>query len=453
MTNSTAAPLTEGFARAILASDPPKDSAAMAAARTALIDFLACAIAGASDRTTGLLARAIGAQAPGDAILIGSAARTDPLAAAVVNAYAGHVLDYDDVHSSVRGHPTTVIIPALLALASEREFSAEAMIAAYVVGLEAMARLGLSLGSRHYENGFHATATLGPIGASAAICHLVDATPEQTAVALGLAATQSSGLRLQFGFDAKPYHAGMAARSGLIAARLALAGFGGAPDFLDNPVGFHSAYAFGAGRPELAVERWGDPWQIVSPGLTLKAYPCCTASHPVASLGIDLHREGLQADAVETITFTYPPGADAALVVTHPSNGIEARFSPEYVFAAALIDGALRLDHFDERPVSPRLIALAKRARRHRDETAPRMSSDQTTRFVVLDIVLKTGETIRRRFDGLPGLADPAEKFAEATGSDAAFADIPDLVRSMGSGDDLRRLLALLSQDFRPNRT
>ena len=450
MTSTTAAPLTEGFARAILASDPTKDSAAMAAARNALIDFFACAIAGASDRTTDLLAQAIGAQAPGEAILIGSAARTDPLAAAVVNAYAGHVLDYDDVHSSVRGHPTTVIIPALLALASERALTAETLIAAYIVGLEAMARLGLSLGSRHYENGFHATATLGPIGAAAAICHLIQATPEQTAVALGLAATQSSGLRLQFGFDAKPYHAGMAARSGLLAARLAMAGFGGAPDFLDNPVGFHSAYAFGAGRPEAVLEHWGDPWQIVSPGLTLKAYPCCTASHPVAWLGIELHREGLEADAIESIAFTYPPGADAALVVTHPSNGIEARFSPEYVFSAALIDGALRLDHFDEQPVSPRLMALARRASRRHDETAPRMSSDPTTRFVILDIVKTSGETIRRRFDGLPGLADPAEKFAETTGSNAAFAEIPDLVRS---SDDLQRLLALLGQELPLNRT
>lgn len=228
MTTTTAAPLTSAFSRAIVQSEPDRDNAAMAAARTAIIDFLACAIAGVGERTTGIVATAVGRSVGGDAILIGSARRTDPLVAAVVNAYAGHVLDYDDVHSSVRGHPTTVIIPALLALAAERDFTADAMVASYVVGLEAMARLGLSLGARHYENGFHATATLGTVGAAAAICHLTQASPEETAVALGLAATQSSGLRLQFGFDAKPYHAGMAARSGLLAARLASAGFGGA---------------------------------------------------------------------------------------------------------------------------------------------------------------------------------------------------------------------------------
>lgn len=441
------APLTTAFAGAIVNSDPTSDAAAMDAARTAIIDFLACTIAGASDRTTSVLAKSVGADLPGDAILVGSDRKTDALVAAVVNAYAGHVLDYDDVHASVRGHPTTVIIPALLALATEREFSAEAFVASYVVGLEAMARLGLSLGSKHYENGFHATATLGPVGGAAAICHLTGASVEETAVALGIAATQASGLRLQFGYDTKPYHAGMAARSGLLAARLAAADFGGAPDFLDNSVGFHSAYAFEAGKPELVSKDWGAPWQIVSPGLTLKAYPCCTASHPVASLGIDLNREGLTADQIEHITFTYPPGADAALVVTKPTNGIEARFSPEYVFSAALTDGALRLDHFDERPVEERIMTLAARAGRRHDDTAPRMSSDPTTRFVVLDVSLKDGSTINRRFDGLPGVIDPTDKFRDATAANPAFAEIPALVRSMKTEADFYRLLSLLNQN------
>ena len=443
---ATSAPLTHAFAEAIINSDPARDPAAILAARTAIVDFLACALAGAGDRTTGLLAEAIGAALPGNAILVGTTRKTDPLVAAVVNAYAGHVLDYDDVHASVRGHPTTVIIPALLALAAERTFTADQMVASYVVGLEAMARLGLSIGAKHYENGFHATATLGTVGAAAAIAHLTRASVETTAIALGLAATQSSGLRLQFGYDAKPYHAGMAARSGLLSARLAAAGFGGAPDFLDNPVGFHSAYAFGAGHLGAVTENWSNPWQIVSPGLTLKAYPCCTASHPVASLGIELHGEGLREEAIDTITFTYPRGADAALVVSHPTNGIEARFSPEYVFSAALIDGALRLDHFDDQPVQPRLMALASRAGRRHDDSAPRMSSDPTTRFVILDIALRDGGTITRRFDGLPGVTDPTDKFRTATADHPAFADIPALVSSMSSAADLDRLLSLLNQ-------
>ncbi len=148
---------------------------------------------------------------------------------------------------------------------------------------------------------------------------------------------------------------------------------------------------------------------------------------------------------MEAVTFTYPPGADAALVVTKPENGIEARFSPEYVFAAALLDGALRLDHFDERPVEDRIMALALKASRRHDNAAPRMSSDPSTRFVLLDVALKDGTKIHRRFDGLPSLTDP-NKNSRMRLQGSAFADIPELVRSMESEADLARLLSLLNQ-------
>lgn len=438
-------PLTTAFAEAIVSSEPLKDKAAFQAARTAIIDWLACAFGGALDRTTLILLDQLSPGA-GNAVIVGQECRTDALTAALINAHAGHVLDYDDVHSSVRGHPTTVIVPALLALASETRLSAEQLIAGYIVGLEAMARLGLSLGTKHYENGFHATATLGTIGAAAAVAHVLDYSVEETAVALGLAATHSSGLRLQFGYDAKPYHAGMAARSGLLSARLAKAGFGGARDFLDNPIGFFSAFAFGEERPQATVESWGSPWQIVSPGLTLKAFPCCTASHPVGVIGIQLHQEGLRADAIESVTITFPPGGDAALVVTNPTTGIDARFSAEYVFATAVIDGALRIDHFGETPVRQDLMAVARRVRRRHDEAAPRLSSDPKTRFVIADVLLTNGERLTREFKGLPGVTDPTDKFRGATGKHPAVSAVPELARTMRSEDDLYRLLDLLGQ-------
>ncbi|MBB3609698.1 MmgE/PrpD family protein [Rhizobium sp. BK602] len=438
-------PLTTAFAEAIISSEPLKDEAAVQAARTAIIDWLACAFGGALDRTTLILLEQL-SPGSGNAVIIGQERRTDALTAALVNGHAGHVLDYDDVHSSVRGHPTTVVVPVLLALAADVQMSAEQLIAGYIVGLEAMARLGLSLGMKHYENGFHATATLGTIGAAAAVAHVLRYSVEETAVALGLAATHSSGLRLQFGHDAKPYHAGMAARSGLLSARLARAGFGGARDFLDNHIGFFSAFAFGEERPQAAVENWGSPWQIVSPGLTLKAFPCCTASHPVAMIGLQLHQEGLRADTIESVTFTFPPGGDAALVVRNPTTGIDARFSPEYVFAAALIDGVLRIDHFGETPVREDLMAVARRVGRRHDESAPRLSNDPKTRFVIAEVSLAGGDRLTREFKGLPGLSDPTGKFRDATGNHPAVSAVPELAQTMRSEDDLHRFLALLGQ-------
>ena len=436
-------PLTTGFAAAIVSSEPLKDRAAVQAARTAIIDWLACAFGGALDRTTLILLDQL-SSGNGNAVIVGQERRTDALTAALINAHAGHVLDYDDVHSSVRGHPTTVIVPALLALASEVRLSAERLIAGYIVGLEAMARLGLSLGTKHYENGFHATATLGTIGAAAAAAHVLHYSAEETAVALGLAATHSSGLRLQFGHDAKPYHAGMAARSGLLSARLAKAGFGGARDFLDNPTGFFSAFAFGQERPQAVVENWGSPWQIVSPGLTLKAFACCTASHPVGMIGLQLHQEGLRAESIDAVTITFPPGGDAALVVANPTNGIDARFSAEYVFATALIDGALRIDHFAETPVRDDLMAIGRRVRRRHDETAPRLSSDPKTRFVIAEVNLVNGDRLIREFKGLPGVSDPTDKFRQATDNHPAVSAVPELARTMLSENDLYRFLDVL---------
>ncbi|MCL6653219.1 protein involved in propionate catabolism [Agrobacterium rubi] len=443
------ATLTTAFAEAILSSQPLEDEAAVRAARTAIIDWLACALGGAHDRTTLILLEQLSKGTSGNAIIIGQPTKTETLTAALINAHAGHVLDYDDVHSSVRGHPTTVIIPALLALAAEHQFSADQLIAGYIVGLEAMARLGLSLGAKHYENGFHATATLGTVGVAAAVAHVLSYSTKETAIALGLAATHSSGLRLQFGHDAKPYHAGMAARSGLLSAKLAKAGIGGADDFLDSPIGFFSAFAFGQEKPQAVVDGWGVPWQIVSPGLTLKAFPCCTASHPVAMVGLQLYQEGLKAQDIDSVTITFPHGGDAALVTTtNPTNGIDARFSAEYVFATALIDGALRIDHFAEVPVREDLMAVACLVSRRHDDTAPRMSSDPTTRFVVVDVQRKDGSTVSRAFKGLPGVSDPTDKFRDATGNDPRLSVIPDLVRNMHSVADLNGLLAVLGQSL-----
>lgn len=440
--------LTRHLAEAIVASDPLADAQAVTIARTALIDLFACVLGGADDRSTQILIDTFTPGTSGTAAIIGRELRTDAFTAALINGHSGHVLDYDDVHGSVRGHPTVAIIPALLAVAVEEKATAQAFIAAYIVGLETMARLGLSLGTKHYENGFHATATLGTIGTAAAIAHLLKFDADITAVALGLAATQSAGLRLQFGYDAKPLHAGLASRAGLTAARLAKAGFQGAPDFLENAIGFYSAFAFGAEQPERVLEGWGAPWQIVTPGLTLKAFPCCTASHPVAVGALALRNEnGLTADDIASVTVTFPPGGDAALIGSAtPATGIDARFSAEYVFAAALIHGALLIGHFDERPVRADLLALSVKVTRTHDENARRLSPDPTTRFVVIDVAKTDGTKLSRRIDGLPSISDPTDKFIDATGGNEKFAGIPALVRSMTTAADLEKLEALLVQ-------
>lgn len=439
--------LTQDFARRIADAQPLQDAAAVHAAREGVLDFLASAFPGPADPAWHRL-RGVLPQAGGPARVIGQATTADAASAALLNGYAGHALDFDDVHSSVRGHPGTVLLPALFALADTLpNATALDLIDAYIVGVEAMARLGLALGSKHYETGFHNTATLGPLGAAAACARLLKLGAAATENALGLAATQAGGLRLQFGSEAKPLHAGLAARSGLFAAQLAQAGLQGSPGVLEAPIGFLDAYGFGAADAQRALAGWGSPWQIVTPGLYFKPYACCTATHYAADAALALRAEHqLRAEDIAAVRVVFPPAGDTPLTVTDPATGLEGRFSVEYVLAAALVDGALGLSLFDERAAREDLRSFGRLVSRAYDADAPRASTDPQTRFSTVEVRLHDGRQLSRRVRGLSRARDLAAKYADTTAQQPeALRAVPALVGRMHSRDDLLQLTALFS--------
>ncbi|MFC3123741.1 MmgE/PrpD family protein [Pseudoroseomonas globiformis] len=442
--NGADTPLSRVFAALVVDSRP--DEATRAAARDGVLDFLACAIGGLEDggyrKLRQALAPAFGAAV---ATIIGEEARIDAPHAAVLNGYLGHALDYDDVQAGVRGHPSTVILPALLAAAEADGGTATALLDAYVVGVEAMARLGRAMGHGHYEAGFHNTATLGPIGAAAAVARLRGLDAGRTAQALGIAATQSAGLRLQFGSEIKPLHAGLAARSGLLAVTLAEAGLEGSERFLDGATSFLAAFAQGQARPALAVEGWGTPWEILSPGLMFKEYACCHAAHLAADTVLDLRAEhGLTAADVDSATITFPRGGDAALVVQQPATGLDGRFSVEYVVAAALTDGRLGIATFADRPVRADIAALLPRMHRRHDMDAPSVSEAPQKRFARVDLRLRDGREIGRTATRVRGARDLHAKFLDAAAGRLGAEAIPGLVARMQDAADLGLLLAAL---------
>jgi 2-methylcitrate dehydratase PrpD len=175
------------------------------------------------------------------ATIAGQARKGGMYAAALVNGTAAHALDYDDVNIAIAGHPTAVILPAVLALAEARGASGAQLIEAFVAGYEVACRAGRYLGDSHYERGFHATATAGVIGVAAACGRLLRLSEAQMQTALALAATQAAGLKCMFGTMAKPLHAGLAARNGLMAARLAALDFDGGQGKLEAPQGYGAA--------------------------------------------------------------------------------------------------------------------------------------------------------------------------------------------------------------------
>ena len=151
-------------------------------------------------------------------------------------------MDFDDYDLASVSHPSAVLVPALIALGEERCASGSEILDAYIVGLEVIARVGMAVNMSHYALGWHATATIGAIGAAAACARIMNLNAEEIANAISLATSMASGYKSQFGTMAKPVHAGLAAKSGVIAAAMGAAGITASSDTLDDNSEIAPAY-------------------------------------------------------------------------------------------------------------------------------------------------------------------------------------------------------------------
>jgi len=330
-------------------------------ARAAIRDVIGCIIAGAQESPVLAAMNTVSVWEGGRSYCVGySNAVPSPLAA-LVNGTAAHALDYDDNFFPAITHASAVLIPALLAYGDEIDASWNDVIEAYIVGLEVQARLGRVANPRHYESGWHATSTLGAIGAAAACAKLAKLSQQQTAWAISLGASFAGGSKLQFGTAAKPVHAGAAAMHGVLAARLASCGVDASIHIFEGPWGFFAHHA--AARTEAAVAP--GRLAIETEGLVAKLYPSCMSSH----LGIDallLLRQQNQfaLEDIDTVELAMPRFMVENLRFTEPKTLTEARFSMNYCAAVALIDGPPTLAHFTQASLDrPDIRTLASRVR------------------------------------------------------------------------------------------
>ncbi|MCG7389734.1 MmgE/PrpD family protein [Pantoea sp. ACRSB] len=370
-----------------------------------------------------------------------------PASRALLLGYAGHALDYDDFHADFRGHPSVVILPALLAWAAESDcFDVALFLDAYITGVEMAGRLGLAMTQQHYTLGYHNTASLGTLAAAAALARFTGADARQCAVLLGIAATEASGLRAQFGSAVKPLHAGFAAERAVRAAQLALAGFDGQAEGVLEA--FISLGSGNQAQREKLTEDWGAPWRIAAPGLEFKPFATCAGTHSAAEATREIRQRwtGSAAEllsAIDRITVAFPPGGDIAASVRQPKNGIEARFSLEYVIAAMLIYGDLRMADFAEGEVNPQIMALAAKVMRQPDERAPPDAINPALRFHEVTLFLNGGEVLRQRRTRQQSLATPVDVAGKLR---AALVDQQQLLASseLRDDEDLRRLAQTL---------
>jgi 2-methylcitrate dehydratase PrpD len=306
-------------------------------ARIGFIDCIATMIAGAGDQAPQLLREAL-KPTSGEATLYFSGESAPSPEAAWINGTAGHALDYDDV-AALRGHPSTVLVPAILAEAEALGASGRDMLAAYVAGYETWAELSWRDPGHHHRKGWHPTGVFGPIGAAAACAVLRRLDPLRTTHALALATSQSGGIMANFGTMTKPFHAGRSAQSGLIAARLAEVGFTASQDALEHPQGFLSAISpTGEVDRETPARALGAEWKIVKYGLGIKKYPACYCTHRALDAMLELLTERpLKPQEIERITVSLSDTHALILRNHRPQTGLEAKFSMEFAMASAVV--------------------------------------------------------------------------------------------------------------------
>ncbi len=316
-------------------------AASISAIRNGFTDFVATVLLGRDDEVTRCVSDTlVGRNEDPEARVLLSAARKSGPSAALVNGVASHAQDYDDVGlvGIQPTHPSASIAPAIFAEAEFLQCDGRAMIRAYAAAFEVWGELAAREPDAIHVKGWHPTGTFGAIAAAAAAASLRGLSPNQSAHAVSLAASMAAGVIANFGSMAKPFHAGRAAQSGVIAARLAAAGMTASPDALEAPLGFLAAIS-PKGRADLSGSvQFHRRWFIETHGLGFKLFPMCYGAHRALDgmLGL-LAKTPFRADEVERIEVEANRGQFTNLVHTNPQTALDAKFSMEFAMAATVI--------------------------------------------------------------------------------------------------------------------
>jgi 2-methylcitrate dehydratase PrpD len=333
-------------------SDIPSE--AVDHSQTAIRDYIGVALYGSHHDIGDRIASYVDANAPGDQSTVFCRGRASVSGAALANGAFGHAIDYDDTFESIVIHPTSPIFAAALATAESIDASSRDLLTGYVVGCEVAFRVGHSTYPEHYQNGWHATGTIGTFGAAAAAGSVLDLEQSQLVHAFGIAASLSSSLKKNFGSMTKPLHAGHASEMGVRAVLLAQEGFTADEAVLEEDLGYGEVMTMHDGYdPSEITEGLGESWNVTDIGY--KPYPSGVITHAAMDAMRELVLEhDLTPDEVDRITVSLEEAASEMLIHAQPENALQAKFSIEFCLAAILREGEAGIHEFiDEYVAAP----------------------------------------------------------------------------------------------------
>jgi 2-methylcitrate dehydratase PrpD len=442
-------------------SDLPPDVVELG--KKSILDGLGLALAGSRAKTGKLVTQYVESLgcARGKAAVIGTSIKFPLRFAAFANGVAIHADDFDDTQLAVQKdrvygllvHPTVPVLPAVLGAAEVTLTTGKELMLAYHVGVEIECKIAEAISPRSYEDGFHSTGTCGVFGSAAGSAKMRKFDVAHTICAFGIAASHSAGLRENFGTMTKPFQAGHAAESGIVAADFSQLGWTAADAILEAERGFFHAYG-GGYNPDAYMNKLGKPWTIVNPGVSIKPFPSGSLTHPGMTEMLKLIRaNGIQAGEVERVDVGTNHSNLNALMRHRPTNGLEAKFSMEYCMAVLLVHGKAGLGEFTDAAVNePAVQEMIKRVHFYTDPEADAAGYDKMT--TIINIHLKSGKTISGRADfgkGSPtnpmSYEEVADKFRLCTDyahwPAAKTREIIDFVRGLENASDMRKLTAL----------
>jgi len=413
-------------------------------AKVALLDWYAVTIAGKDDPLVRKLTHLADQEGGNEqATLLGQGVKKTASQATLINGAASHALDYDDSLAFFLGHPSVTLFPSVLALAEWKGKKGGELLTAYIIGLRTGTALGSFAGLGHYMAGWHGTSTMGHLASASACSRLLGLDPGTTTHALGIAATQASGLKRVFGTMCKPFHAGKCSQAGLNSALLAAEGFTSAEDALEGPQGFFDV--LGGDKNEEVLKTLGQTWDIEA--LAQKYHASCHATHsPIEAARKIVNEQGLFTDQIKSIMVKSSEMGLSAAHRVGAATGLEGKFSIPYCVANALLRDNTGMQAFvDEQVNDPEVQAFMKKISLVKDEKKLALEAD-------VEVETTEGNVYSAFFDILqevPPLEEKKEKLCEKFEDlckpvlgGRKTEEIRDAILALGSLEDIGVLFA-----------